>query len=325
MPCSIQLTALYSQRGCDDMAPAVLRKLSIPDPDTASCVPFRTRAHLHAHSMQWTLNRQTASIACKLCRQFASKVEQFAFDAAQPHTLEERLLQQAVPVPVVVSGAMDDWPARSWSPQHLQQFRDVTVPVEVSYNGGDYRDLHVAPSSSGGARHFEADMQVPLSFLLDSMQASGTRQSPAEVLLYAAQVDLLSLIPQLEDGVKAPPLKLIVDRLYKRNTWLGPAGTITPLHCDPYFNLFCQVWGSKYIRIYDQKHAQQLYPFSNPFLRNTSQVRVEKLDTARFANFSKVPYLEHCLQPGEMLFMPKKHWHFVQALDPSWSISYWWT
>lgn len=252
-----------------------------------------------------------------------------AFDPVQPHLLEQHLLQQAVPLPVVVTGAMHDWPARSWSVQHLQQFGFRIVPVEISHNGGDYRDLH-APASD---RHFEADVGVPLALLLESMQAAKERQSPfakekqSPVLLYAAQVDLISLIPELESGIRTPPLSAISDRLYKRNTWLGPPGTVTPLHCDPYCNMFCQVWGSKYVRMYDQKHAQQLYPFSNPFLRNTSQVKVDmqSKEYPDFPGFSEVPYLEHHLQPGEMLFIPKKYWHFIQALDISWSVSYWWT
>ena len=264
---------------------------------------------------------RAAALGHRQHRTFGSSVETVAYDPEQPHLLEQQLLQPATPMPIVVVGAMHDWPARSWSVQNLQQFGGVTIPVEISYNGGDYRDLHAAATT----RKFESDVEIPLALLLESMQASQRGQSPADVLLYAAQVDLISLIPELKSGIGTPPLTVINDRLYKRNTWLGPAGTTTPLHCDPYFNLFCQVWGSKYVRMYDQKYAQHLYPFSNPFLRNTSQVRVEKIDAKNVPNFSEVPYLEHYLQPGEMLFLPKKYWHFVQALDASWSVSYWWT
>ena len=255
------------------------------------------------------------------CRDLSSDIQRLAYNADRPTELQEQLLQHPSPAPLVVTGAMDNWQARNWTSSDLMQYGDTIVSVERSHNGGDYRDLHTESST----RRFEADLEVPLSAVLQSMQDTDTRQQPVQSLLYAAQVDLISLIPALGEGIEQPPLQVINDRLYKRNTWLGPAGTITPLHCDPYFNLFCQIWGSKYIRIYDRKHAQQLHPFSNPFLRNTSQVRVEKVDSKLFPNFDQVPYLECHLMPGETLFMPKKFWHFVEALEPSWSVSYWWT
>ena len=34
---------------------------------------------------------------------------------------------------------------------------------------------------------------------------------------------------------------MVKDRLFQQSIWLGPAGTKTPLHCDPYFNLLLQV------------------------------------------------------------------------------------
>lgn len=39
-----------------------------------------------------------------------------------------------------------------------------------------------------------------------------------------AQHDLFQMIPELEAHIQPPPFQEAVDRLYKRNAWIGPAG-----------------------------------------------------------------------------------------------------
>eukprot|EP00850_Spirogloea_muscicola_P008862 SM000048S16574 [mRNA] locus=s48:533740:534784:+ [translate_table: standard] len=126
--------------------------------------------------------------------------------------------------------------------------------------------------------------------------------------------------------------------VYQRNVWMGPAGTATPLHRDPYHNLLVQVWGSKYVRLYSPASSTALHPFAAPLhLRNTSQARptadlhfqlqvnVEAAGAAgQWPGFGAAPFWECHLQPGEGLYIPLKWWHYIRAVDNSLSISFWW-
>uniref|UniRef100_A0A131YSE0 Lysine-specific demethylase 8 n=1 Tax=Rhipicephalus appendiculatus TaxID=34631 RepID=A0A131YSE0_RHIAP len=85
-----------------------------------------------------------------------------------------------------------------------------------------------------------------------------------------------------------------------------------------------QVFGEKYIRLYEKSQTGFLYPYEERLLENTSQVDVENPDHEKFPLFKTAQYTECVLRPGEMLFIPPKCWHFVRSLSPSLSVSFWW-
>jgi lysine-specific demethylase 8 len=88
------------------------------------------------------------------------------------------------------------------------------------------------------------------------------------------------------------------------SAWFGPGGTISPLHTDPRDNLFGQVLGSKYIRLYSPKETSRLYPHDESMLANSSQVEAENPDLSKFPLFADATYVDCVVGPGDMLFIP---------------------
>ena len=85
-----------------------------------------------------------------------------------------RLAKLSEALPTILNGSMTDqggWRALSWTMDDLTSAcnGDTYVPVEVSTNSGDYRDLHRSVSN-GHQRKFEAGVPVPLSFLAEHIQ-----------------------------------------------------------------------------------------------------------------------------------------------------------
>jgi lysine-specific demethylase 8 len=58
---------------------------------------------------------------------------------------------------------------------------------------------------------------------------------------------------------------------------------------------------------------------------NSSQVDLGAPDPVADARLEGVPFRDCVLMPAEMLFIPAGWWHYVKALEPSFSLSYWWS
>jgi hypothetical protein len=158
--------------------------------------------------------------------------------------------------PLVVRGGARHWPAtHKWTSTYLRdKCGAAEVPVEV-----------------GGSSYLDPSMQrveMPLSLYLDYLDGLGDDDAPPPShRAYMAQARLPGLLdapPSLipspscgktetsEDGrsagsvgcdIEVPGVVASLGRgdAYARMVWLGPKGTVTPLHRDPYHNVLAQV------------------------------------------------------------------------------------
>lgn len=68
-------------------------------------------------------------------------------------------------------------------------------------------------------------------------------------------------MPQLLDDIVVPSYCSTGDepqRAAAINCWLGPAGTVSPLHTDPHHNVFVQLVGQKAVLLHAASESERL-------------------------------------------------------------------
>ncbi|XP_062196164.1 lysine-specific demethylase JMJ30-like isoform X3 [Phragmites australis] len=197
--------------------------------------------------------------------------------------------------PVILSGCIDNWPARTkWKDiKYLERIAgDRTVPVEVGKN-------YVCTE-------WKQEL-ITFSQFLERMWSSDSSK-----LTYLAQHPLFDQIKELREDITVPEYCYAGGgELQSLNAWLGPHGTVTPLHHDPHHNLVAQVLGRKYFRLYSASVSGDLYPHTETMLSNTSQVDLDNIDEEEFPRAGDLEFMDGILEEGDMLYIPPKWWHYM--------------
>ncbi|KNA25428.1 hypothetical protein SOVF_005430 isoform A [Spinacia oleracea] len=213
-------------------------------------------------------------------------------------------------LPVIISDSMSHWPARArWNnTDYLKKVAGGrTVPVEV---GKNYL-----------CSEWKQEL-ITFSQFLERIQSRNTCAVPT----YLAQHPLFDQIKELRKDILVPDYCYAGGgEMRSINAWFGPGGTVTPLHHDPHHNLFAQVVGKKYVRLYAASVSEELYPHSETMLCNSSQVDLDNIDDNAFPKAKDLEFMDCILDEGDMLYIPPKWWHYVRSLTPSLSVSFWWS
>jgi hypothetical protein len=225
--------------------------------------------------------------------------------------------------PVVISGAMESWPALSrWTWPYLAEVAGhCTGEVIVSQNGL-YPDYVTQPSPM-------AKVEMPFAEFLRRAGASGESPlppvlGPGETYYLYGKSYLLEAVPALCDDLKTPACLASIPETSQR-LWISTPGCVTPLHYDLSNGFLCQVRGRKQVWLFDPSQTDRLYPRGDKFpgldnFERQSRVDINHPDDAAFPELRRAAALECTLREGDTLFIPSTWWHEVETLDLSISV-----
>ncbi|EGO54373.1 hypothetical protein NEUTE1DRAFT_131913 [Neurospora tetrasperma FGSC 2508] len=189
-------------------------------------------------------------------------------------------------------------------------------------------------SSSSSSEFLILDLPLHLLLLAHHynmfLSSSQTPPNPPLTNLYIAQAPLSHLPSPLRSDLPTPLLVSHAGRgdIYSSSIWLGLQPTYTPWHRDPNPNLFCQLCGTKVLRLMAPKRGEALFRgvmASLAVAAGSGKIRGEEmmkgeqrraLERAVWAGDGEGAddmMYEVTVQAGDMLFMPLGWWHSVKS------------
>ncbi|CDU23540.1 uncharacterized protein SPSC_02169 [Sporisorium scitamineum] len=259
--------------------------------------------------------------------------------------------------PAVQSNANEGVPGSWSSTEHLLRTagpaRVVPVEVGANYTRKDWGQDVMLWSDFLRYCRWDEDGQHGGAIDGQNRQEAGS----ARPVLYMAQHDLAAQFPALESDYMLP------DYVYTSppppaswpgyrppvtpdgvitNLWIGPAGTVSPPHRDPFYNCFVQVVGYKEVWVAPPhccprkiaapsghtpaKDAVNLSSADTGSITDSLMANTASIDV--FDAIEDVPLVRSAaakavLGPGDLLYMPPGWWHSLRSLTRSFSVSTW--
>jgi hypothetical protein len=210
--------------------------------------------------------------------------------------------------PVVLTDATARWPAlRKWTPAFFRRrFGGETIEITANREADPFYDMN-----------FRAHRRrMRMDRFIDRVLAAGTSND-----LYMVSNNHTMRRPRFRAllGDIRPPRDLFEPLTPGATSlWIGPAGTITPLHHDTTNILFAQLHGRKRIELVSPQETALLLDPVHGFY---SPVDLDGLAAAPHPALQQLLVKQVVLAPGDALYIPAGWWHRVTSLDVSISFS----
>ncbi|KAL7414213.1 hypothetical protein BDY24DRAFT_31535 [Mrakia frigida] len=224
--------------------------------------------------------------------------------------------------PALLTGLISHWPALdNWTVKNnLGRLRErasgILVPVEWAQKGRGFMD-----EGEKGKTTMLLETYLD-AFILDRIPSEDPTMLP-NLTFYLAQHDLFDSIPELLEDIPGPFLEDYLSagkgEVWQKNIWLGPAGTFTPIHRDPYHNLFAHLSPSpKTIRLYPPTIPTSTLYLAPPPQHQTSRLPVSppNVSLPDWPLFEEARREERSvvIKKGEAVLIPEGWWHSVEGV-----------
>lgn len=242
--------------------------------------------------------------------------------SAKPFSPEEtRRILHHLQQPAVFLNMTCGWPVLHWTAEHLSGCLGNRL---VRFRLGRKEETN-APLFETQCSYVEAKLAQFLSW---TRGQAGTDVGPfcdypySEYWAYADYKYIAMLFqdqPSMFEDVKWSEFGFEGRNGRESTLWIGTMGANTPCHLDSYgCNLVLQVQGRKRWHLFPPEDTSKLYPTRIPYEESSifSQVDVLHPDLRRFPAFQRARAHTVTLQPGQVLYVPRHWWHYVESVDP---------
>ncbi|XP_004373683.2 HSPB1-associated protein 1 isoform X2 [Trichechus manatus latirostris] len=222
--------------------------------------------------------------------------------------------------PAIFCNMVFDWPARHWNAKHLSE---VLHGKQIRFRMG-MKNTNTVPQFETTCSYVEATLEEFLNWNCDQSRGSGPFRNydHSQFWAYADYKYFVSLFENKTDVFRDVIWSDFgfPGRNGRESTlWIGSLGAHTPCHLDSYgCNLVFQVQGRKRWHLFPPEDTPFLYPTRIPYEESSvfSKISVVNPDLKCFPQFRKAQRHTVTLNPGQVLFVPRHWWHYVESIDP---------
>ena len=210
--------------------------------------------------------------------------------------------------PLIIRGGLKSWSAlEKWDAEYLRSKAGERM-VEVQANRESDPEYEINSTQHKKLMRFSDYVELVFSGIETNDYYMTANNSGINGEALADFWDDIEPLPEMLDSTR------IDERMF---FWMGPKGTVTPMHHDLTNNLMAQVMGRKRIKLIAPEYLPFVYNHRHCF----SQVDLENVDLDRFPLFQYVKVIDLTIGPGDMFFLPVGWWHHVRGLDATITIT----